>query len=74
MQPMTREHFVEFVRSAGQGVVATERDKCGQIYVAQFPGARALDDEFSIVRVVPQWLRYYDAREAFALVREGECW
>lgn len=139
-QPMTREHFVEFVRSAGQGVVATvdvhgdpqaalvglavsdaaevifdsltetrkirnirahprvalvigsddsvsvqiegtadilagaERDKCGQIYVAQFPGARALDDEFSIVRVVPQWLRYYDAREAFALVWEGECW
>ena len=137
---MTRDQFVEFVRSVRQGVVATvdvhgdpeaafvglavsdagevvfdsltdtrkvrnirahprvalvigcdggvsvqvegvadiltgpERDKYGEIYLSQFPGARALHDEFSIVRVVPRWSRYYDAREAPALVLEGECW
>jgi general stress protein 26 len=139
-QSMTRDQFVEFVRSVRQGVVATvdvhgnpeaafvglavsdagevifdsptdtrkvcniqthprvalvigcdggvsvqvegiadilagaERDKYGEIYLSQFPGARALDIDFSIVRVVPRWSRYYDAREAPALVLEGECW
>jgi antitoxin (DNA-binding transcriptional repressor) of toxin-antitoxin stability system len=137
---MTRDHFVEFVRAARQGVVATVdvhgdpeaalvglavndaaevifdslsgarkvhnvrahprvalvigcdggvsvqvegvadilagsvRDKYGAIYLSQFPGARALNDELSIVRVVPLWTRYYDARQAPALVLEGECW
>ena len=55
-------------------LAGAERYKYGEIYLSQFPGARALHDEFSIVRVVPRWSRYYDAREAPALVLEGECW
>ncbi len=134
---ITREEFVEFVRAAGMGVVATvdaegnpeaalvevavtddaeivfdtrtaarkvanlagnsrvalvigwgsgvtiqvegvadilsgaEREKYGEIYQAQFPGARALVDGFSIVRVAPLWLRYCDVRSASFRIVEG---
>jgi pyridoxine/pyridoxamine 5'-phosphate oxidase len=51
-----------------------DRDACGQVYLAQFPGSRALADGFSIVRVVPDWLRYYDARPVPAFVAEGNPW
>jgi pyridoxine/pyridoxamine 5'-phosphate oxidase len=62
------------VEGAASILAGPERDEYGQIYLAQFPGSRVLDEEFSVVRVVPQWLRYYDARQAPALVMERECW
>ena len=46
-----------------------EREEYGRIYQSQFPGSRALTEEFTIVRVAPRWLRYYDARpESFHVV------
>jgi len=62
------------VEGSADIVSGAERDRYGEVYLSQFPGARALADEFSIVRVVPHWLRYYDARPGSALVAEGECW
>jgi pyridoxine/pyridoxamine 5'-phosphate oxidase len=49
----------------------TDRQRFGQIYTERFPGSRALREEFAIVRVVPQWLRYYDARPESFRVAEG---
>jgi hypothetical protein len=37
------------------------RQRYGQIYERRFPGARALVEGFSVVRVRPRWLRRYDA-------------
>ena len=37
-------------------------DACGKVYLAQFPGSRALADGFSLIRIVPDWLRQYDTR------------
>jgi general stress protein 26 len=62
------------VEGVAQVLSGDERTVYGEVYLSQFPGGRALDDEFSIVRVVPDWLRYYDARHAVARVVERECW
>ena len=62
------------VEGSADVLSGADRDKYGEVYLSQFPGARALDNEFAIVRVVPQWLRYYDARPASARVVEAECW
>lgn len=136
-EPMTRDEFVEFVRSARLGVVATtsahgdpeaalvdlavtsdgevvfdtkaaarkvanieanphvalvvgwedrvsvqvegdaevlsgdDREKYGSVYLEQYPGARAHLDEFALVRVVPRWLRIFDARPGSFRVVEG---
>lgn len=64
------------VQVEGVAVVlaGAEREACGKVYLEQFPGSRALADGFSLVRVVPDWLRRYDARTDPALVTEGHPW
>jgi hypothetical protein len=47
------------------------REVCARVYLAQFPGSRVLDDDVAVVRVVPEWLRYYDARPDTYRVVEG---
>jgi pyridoxine/pyridoxamine 5'-phosphate oxidase len=51
-----------------------DREAHGRVYLAQFPGSRVLDEGFAVVRVVPGWLRYYDARSEPPVVVEKECW
>jgi pyridoxine/pyridoxamine 5'-phosphate oxidase len=55
-------------------LTGAERAACGATYLEQFPGARALDPAFVLVRVVPTWFRYYDARPDTPLVVEGDGW
>ena len=42
-------------------VTGAEREHYGSVYQGRFPGARALVDGFSVVRVRPAWVRRYDA-------------
>lgn len=51
-----------------------ERSDHGAIYLDQFPGSRALDPAFALVRVTPTWFRYYDARSSASVVIEGDGW
>lgn len=64
------------VQLEGQADVlaASERDLYGQVYLSQFPHAGVFDEGFAVVRVVPEWLRYYDASQQPALVIEQPCW
>jgi len=48
-----------------------ERLTYGEAYNAQFPGARALDEGFSVVVVDVAWLRVYDASSTPATMREA---
>jgi general stress protein 26 len=52
-------------------LAGTDRVSYGQVFESQFPGSRALDDDFALIRVVPDWLRYYDARPDSFRVTEG---
>lgn len=47
----------------GSAVVAagSEREHFGRAYNSQRPGSRALDEDFAVVVVRPDWLRSYDA-------------
>ena len=58
-----------------EGVATIEtgaaRQRAGECYAAQFPGSRAFDDAFALIRVVPEWLRFYDAGVSPARVLEG---
>jgi pyridoxine/pyridoxamine 5'-phosphate oxidase len=49
----------------------TDRTVYGQVFESQFPGSRALEEDFALIRVVPDWLRYYDARPDSFRVTEG---
>lgn len=64
------------VQVEGPAEILAEADRaaCGATYLSQFPGSRALDDAFSLVRIRPRWLRCYDARTEPARVAEGVCW
>ncbi|GAA3110357.1 pyridoxine/pyridoxamine 5'-phosphate oxidase [Kribbella aluminosa] len=62
------------VEGSAEILSGAERDACGTAYLEQFPGSRALVDGFSLVRVVPNWLRHYDARTDPAAVTEGNPW
>jgi general stress protein 26 len=57
----------------GQADILTgpERIAYGQVFESQFPGSRALEEGFTLIRVVPDWLRYYDARPDSSRVAEG---
>ncbi|MBO0825229.1 MAG: pyridoxamine 5'-phosphate oxidase family protein [Actinobacteria bacterium] len=61
------------VQVEGQAEVLSgaEREKYGRVYLEQFPGARALLDEFALIRVIPRWLRLYDARPESFQIMEG---
>ena len=46
-----------------------EREKYGRIHQEQVPKSRAFREDFTLVKMVPTWLRYYDARpESFSIV------
>lgn len=46
-----------------------ELDKYGRIHQEQVPKSRAFRENFTLVKMVPMWLRYHDARpESFAIV------
>ncbi|MET0188635.1 MAG: pyridoxamine 5'-phosphate oxidase family protein, partial [Pseudonocardia sediminis] len=47
------------------------RIAAGEIYNGAFPGSRALAAGFSIVRVVPEWIRQYDTAVEPPSVEEG---
>ncbi|MBB1153779.1 MULTISPECIES: pyridoxamine 5'-phosphate oxidase family protein [Amycolatopsis] len=49
----------------------TARRDAGQVYLEQFPGSRALDEDFALIRLTPDWLRSYDASVEPARVSEG---
>jgi len=50
-------------------LVGAEREKYGRIHQEQVPTSRAFRDDFTLVKVVPKWLRYFDARpESFSIV------
>ena len=59
------------VEGLADALTGTERAEYGRIYTERFPGSRALREEFAIVRVIPRWLRYYDARPGSFRVAEG---
>lgn len=48
-----------------------ERVTYGEAYNAQFPGSRALQDDFSVVAVDIAWLRLYDASSTPGTVLEA---
>ena len=50
-----------------------KRERYGRIYEDQFPGARALVEGFSVVRVVPRWLHRYDASVDPPQIAESDC-
>lgn len=62
------------VEGSAEILSGPDRDAFGKIYLAQFPGSRALTDGFSLVRVIPDWLRHYDTRPDPALVTEANPW
>jgi pyridoxine/pyridoxamine 5'-phosphate oxidase len=46
-----------------------EREKYGRIHQEQVPTSRAFREDFTLVKMVPMWLRYFDARpESFGIV------
>ena len=46
-----------------------EREKYGRIHQEQLPTSRAFREDFTLVKMVPTWLRYHDARpESFSIV------
>ena len=46
-----------------------EREKYGRIHQEQIPKSRAFREDFTLVKMVPTWLRYFDARpESFSIV------
>lgn len=46
-----------------------EREKYGRIHQEQVAKSRALRENFTLVKMVPTWLRYFDARpKSFSIV------
>lgn len=59
------------VEGQAEILAGTDRAAYGQVFASQFPGSRALEEDFALIRVVPEWLRYYDARPDSFRVTEG---
>ncbi|MCG3756355.1 pyridoxamine 5'-phosphate oxidase family protein [Amycolatopsis sp. Poz14] len=61
------------VQVEGEAVIesGTSRRDAGEVYLEQFPGSRALDEAFALIRLTPDWLRSYDASADPAQVSEG---
>ena len=52
-----------------EALVGAERETYGRIHQEQVPKSRAFREDFTLVRMVPTWLRYFDARpESFSIV------
>jgi hypothetical protein len=50
-------------------LLGAEREKYGRIHQEQVPKSRAFREDFTLVKMVPTWLRYFDARpESFSIV------
>ena len=59
------------VEGYAEALTEADREEYGRIYLEQFPESRALLDEFAVIRVIPRWLRLYDARPESFRVIEG---
>lgn len=59
------------VEGVAEIVTGAERDTYVQIHQAQLQKSSALRDDFDVVRVVPTWLRHYDARPGSFSVVQG---
>ncbi|MGW4395701.1 pyridoxamine 5'-phosphate oxidase family protein [Amycolatopsis nivea] len=61
------------VQVEGEAVIesGTSRRDAAQVYLEQFPGSRALDEAFALIRLTPDWLRSYDASVEPPRVSEG---
>ncbi|WP_223692792.1 pyridoxamine 5'-phosphate oxidase family protein [Leifsonia poae] len=61
------------VQLEGSASIATGDDRLalGASYTEQFPGSRALDDDFAIVAVEIAWVRVYDTGAHPAVVDEA---
>lgn len=51
---------------------AAERERCGLEYHRQFPGSRALHQDFALVVVRPSWVRVYDTSDDAVSVAEAD--
>jgi general stress protein 26 len=49
-----------------------DREAYGTAYDAQFPGSRALEEDFAVVVVRPTWVRVYDTTSDPPLVTEAQ--
>jgi pyridoxine/pyridoxamine 5'-phosphate oxidase len=50
-------------------LAGAERERYGRIHQDQFPASRAFREDFTLVKMVPTWWRYHDARpESFSIV------
>jgi len=50
-------------------LLGAKREKYGRIHQEQVPKSRAFREDFTLVKMVPTWLRYFDARpESFSIV------
>lgn len=52
-------------------VAGAERADYARVFQQQFPNARVLNDDFTLIVIKPDWLRYYDARPDSFQVLEG---
>jgi general stress protein 26 len=59
------------VEGAAEILTGSDRIEYGHVFESQFSGSRVLDDAFAVIRIVPDWLRYYDARPGSFKVAEG---
>ena len=62
------------VQLEGPATITNEddRERYGCEYHRQFPGSRALDQDFALVVVRPSWVRVYDTSAAAASVAEAD--
>jgi pyridoxine/pyridoxamine 5'-phosphate oxidase len=59
------------VQAEGEAEVllGAEREEYGRIHQEQVPTSRAFREDFTLVKMVPTWLRYFDSRpESFSMV------
>jgi general stress protein 26 len=66
-----REEISIQVEGVAEILTGTARIEFGHVFESQFSGSRVLDDDFAVIRIVPDWLRYYDARPGSFEVSEG---
>jgi general stress protein 26 len=59
------------IEGIAQITAGADREAYGNAYNAEFPGSRALDDEFAVVVVRPTWVRVYDTTTQPPLVAEA---
>lgn len=49
-----------------------ERERLGRAYLDEFPGGRALHEDFAVVGIRPNWVRVYDASDERPVIVESQ--